>query len=507
MLVCFEAILKDPENFAWLWAFFQNEEAQQRYEWAAKTSYSYQGKTFQFKYPVFASARKEKNKEREDVFEELSPRPALGKGCFGEVKAIGYTFSKNIHGDLQVKNNKRVVKYFNHAFYATKEFQAGRNLSHLHMKPPNNRQMVMKEKKGIHLLKPGNKKINPWLVQSDLEKLALSRAILLAVKTQIHDNNLVHNDLNVGNILIDKQPLANPASRFKVSIIDVGLAKTVESDSWLKNRDYYFLSGILACIWAKGPVPLHISKAIALLASRQMTSIEDCLKCLDRVILFPVADSQNRMDILVSQLETIEAGNPVLAAELMEILKTGTNESSSVDLKPVQSTVLICKNRLKENGFFDTAFSETIFHSQPEKQSSINAQFIAIHALKAKAKALKTMNLLQESEELLQLTRFLQKELIKVSENPQFENSSNWIKCKNRCEIALDKNQNLLKIRRNHNYIFAEIAVILASLVVLYPIMLGLNYLVTQNWGFFTQTETSKSAEIIKDNFFKLATN
>lgn len=132
---------------------------------------------------------------------------------------------------LDPLNKRRLVKIADLSIYSPFEAQSEYQLSllagHLAIKPPTligkTSYMVMRLCPGKELLKVIDKDISKKRVLSIEQRLSISLAVLIALKTQVTDKGIIHRDIKSENIIIDlgRHPPV-------VNIIDFGLSVLFE---------------------------------------------------------------------------------------------------------------------------------------------------------------------------------------------------------------------------------------------------------------------------------------
>lgn len=491
--ISFYLIKNNPAQYQWLWDFFQSEEAQNRYFWLKNQPLAFNEHEFYFENNVFARARKEKNKDRDDVFEALVNHCSLGYSSDGEIQPIAFSLSKDKQGNLQVRNKKRLVKIFDHADLALAEFKHAVLTKHLHAKPPNQYCMVMKEKKGSTLLQYLQKHQTLTLE----ERIALTKDLLAAIKREVHDNDLIHCALAPRNILIQPKTNTSGTIKYAISIINFAHARVKSTHEHLLRQDFISINYLLSSLWQDQPIPYHLTKISQILLDPQTKNLDACLDLADKMVAMPNYSSQVLVNNLFATLDTANLSLHTMKTMFAEQLKKAAQQG----LHALQKTVNEYRKKLKAEGIKDTAFSQTIFHLDEKKQGFINQQFEAINALKGKIQRLKNTPFTQDRKDLKNCTRILQKQLLKVAKASSAEQFEVWLRCKNESKKALENSKGALDRHLDYHYLFAEGAVVLASLVVFYPIIAGLYYLATNKLGFFTQTKASQQAEQMINHF------
>lgn len=226
------------KNAEKLYAFFNAQYQQSIDTWSKDSTYVFaDGSRFSFSSNVVMRLRKE---GKVGVRYEFVSDRLLGKGQFGMVYQVEGTFSiskDSFRFKEHGSNGKtRAIKIQHHNYrrpqhQALHEYYLSKKASHLAIKQPtfekkgNNSvsYTVMNKLKGVELRK---------IIQADQlgnrtltlkERIELSKALLIALKEQVTDNGIIHRDIKPENILVDMS--TNPIT---VNIIDFGLSTNAD---------------------------------------------------------------------------------------------------------------------------------------------------------------------------------------------------------------------------------------------------------------------------------------
>ena len=235
----------------WILDFLESQRTKGIHYWKSNTVYTYNSTSFSFEEPILARQRKDPAKGYAYEIMQTSP---LAKGTYGTIFRISGTISSGKANVFQFKNKDRLVKQQD-ASDADKEYRVSRSVDHLHVKQPQDGFMVMRALKGEPL--------GSFLAQHSLstqEKIKLTKAIFKAYKEQIIDKKLIHNDINMGNIMVETHPDSTDEP-YTAKMIDFGLAERVTSATLSINRDFLFLTLMLReTIWSEtSNRPKHIN--------------------------------------------------------------------------------------------------------------------------------------------------------------------------------------------------------------------------------------------------------
>lgn len=482
------SIIITPQNAAnhkWIWDFLETQRQSGKYNWQTKQNFSYNGTTFQFQQPVFA--RKRKDLSRGYAYEMTSEK--LGAGFFGAVYRIACTLSNGKTGAFQVHDKKRVVKIQDNN-NALIEYHRAKYADHLHVKQPMNGRMVMKEMEGMTLY--------DFLTTHNLShksKVELTKALIRAYKKQIADKLLIHNDLHANNILIKFHP-NRPAEPFEINIIDFGLAYPHQPAS--TKTLYWDLRYILRVLWREESGKPEL---ITNFMRGNFTEEDDYFQLFDEVIAAPTELTQKTVDKIVAYFKNLAPAEKILANQLKNIMAKAIHQSSAKDMEPIQKALLACKILLDNKKLDPDHHFTFAFDANPQKQHTFNKIFAYFQTLENKGKALMSTAQKDKGEKLCALVASLREKTFNVASQLPHARGLALLECGNQCKQLLNENKELLDIHRDNKYIWAEISIVLCSLIALYPIVAGINYLVTGRLGFFSQTNAAAGAEKLDADF------
>ena len=484
-------------NNPWVWDFL--ESTPQKTFWAENQTFTYNGVSFEFEQPIIRRQRKSEHRARGYAYEEIASHP-LGHGYYGEVYPITYTLSRDKSGQPHISDKERVVKIVYLHQDADLEYESAHLTAHLHVKLPERGRMVMKKIKGEML--------GDFLLSREEKPLAakeswaLVQAIARAVKEELADKHIRHQDLHSGNILVE---FDKDTGMFHAHIIDYGLAKfseDVDASSVNKDLNQIFSSSMAFHASLFSAAPYHCK--LVLKMSNRM-SLDDICSVLEKdVLLAPNEVAQKSLDDIAFYLWKLKSKNKELADRLTKRMREACDASTPQCLEPMRQAFLECQRILYEQGITDSVFSNIIMDSSPEKQRVFNEIFTYFYALYNKGNILKKMGLSKEGEQLQQLALKLRQITCEADRKPTEERHTALMECGQFCKQTLSTNHALLDIHRDKRYLFAEIAVIFSCLIVLYPFVAGFHYYATGRLSFYGQTKTSANAEKLDSDFNKL---
>jgi serine/threonine protein kinase len=478
-------------NYNWIWDFLEEQRKAGQYVWQPNKDFRYNGLQFQFAQKVFARQRKEIYR---GYAYEMESKDKLGEGAFGSVYNISCTISNGKTGIFQVTNKARVVKNQLEE-NAIREYKMAKYAVHLHAKQPIQGRMVMKKMEGqtLYTFLKAN-------TTSRCGTLYLIRALLQAYKTQVTARQLVHNDLHAGNILIqyNANHKHNP---YEINIIDFGLAQYIPIMTASKIHQMFYhdeLNLFISYLWsAQKARPQLMTK----LLQNNSASLEEYISVFEKIVVAPTASTQEPLDWIFTYLDGLAKTHHDIAHTLQTIMKNGVNHSTAQNVNAIKNAVLACKEILEKH-HLDPAHKFTpVFNTDSQKQKMFNNIFNYFNILEQKGKQLAGKSQKKEGDQLCNLVARLRKETFDAAHTPDSEQKNALLVCANTCKQLLEDNQNFLNIHQNNNYIWAEIAVVFSSLIVLYPLVAGINYLCTGRVGFFSQTKAATTVEQMHADF------
>ena len=468
----------------WVWDVLEAHRCANSGYMRKGVSFKYNNKVYEFGQDIFVRERKKGGYAYELV------STYVGRGAYGTVNKIACTISlgKNNSG-FQVSDKKRVVKFL-HPSAATREYAVGKYAPHLHMKKPIGDRLVMRNLGDMTLDSPTNR---PFSRQ---ERLALTKALLKAYKEQLLRPKLIHNDLHGGNILIKVHPEKAP-NQYEVNIIDYGLGKHMVSLRSEETSDFWSIAQMIHRFWDISGAPKEVK---ALFSRYDSPLFKEYVEIFDKIILSPTAHTQKSLDELVSFFEAL--ADKVLCNTLKGQILTALAQSTPQNMGPLKEAVIRCRTTLAEHNINKPSFPFVTFEKDKKRQQLFNQIEDYYQELEKKACYLCTTSQRKEGKQLYEVVNRLRKHTLDaVYQTDAKEREAQLLECRSFCKSFLDENQHLLNIRRNSNYVWGEIAVILASLIVLYPVALGINYLCTGRVGFFSETNSVKGAKKLDQDF------
>ena len=265
------------EDIQILLRFFESQAAIGVKIWKKETTYTFAtGDQFSFTHDLYQQEKKGKPGILFCV-QIISNDEELGKGAFGTVKALEGNlafFSTGVRfKERSNKGNSRVVKIQSHhpitnpRIFLDNEYYAASRSGHCAIKEPVVSDSSPQCTSYLTLRRFPGEDLFGIILRGRLttpERIALSKGLLLALKTQIKDIDLVHRDIKPENIIVDM------GSPMKINIIDFaycGIAGTDDTSSpgtaayaapeifqrgkkkILFNSDIYSMGRVLALLW------------------------------------------------------------------------------------------------------------------------------------------------------------------------------------------------------------------------------------------------------------------
>ncbi|MBA2656236.1 MAG: protein kinase family protein [Tatlockia sp.] len=495
------------EKHLWIWDFLEAERQIGVEQWPKEKIFAYHDKEFKFAALVFVRPRSNSKAEsnfKVDYAYEMEGLTKLGAGSFGSVQKISCTLSENRETHLkEISKRNRVVKLEGKSD-AESEYALSKKLRHLHLKSPVNGRLVMRNL-GEQTLKAYLRNNIKRLSRAD--RLALTKTLLYVYDEQVIKQNIGHHDLHLSNILININPIehkkctANDANfNYELNIIDYGHAKPYSACNPTPDFEKY-IAPIINSLWDIPYLPKKIR--CTLNNNSNLSDYYNCF-CKDELIFSPNSSSQESLDHLMSFLKKLEDINPDLSKELKKIILESIQNSHLNDLKPLKLATIKCRTILNQNNLNDLSFPIVVFGEHHQKQIIFNQIENHCQHLESKGRALLKTSLEQEGKQLCAAVKELREETLNAIYNTQGLSKSNLKACQSICQKLDQKNKKALEIHRDFDYIWAEIAVVLSSLIVLYPLVLTFNYILNKRIGLFSETKASTAVKALDKDFEKL---
>ncbi|WP_162263979.1 protein kinase domain-containing protein [Legionella drozanskii] len=458
--------------------------------------FTYNQQEYQLGETIFARERKKGNGYAYEMVSAIR----LGSGAYGYVMKISCTISQGKENSaFQALDKDRVVK-FERTKDAAKEYSVGQYAEHMHMKKPVGGRLVMRNL--------GDQTFSRFIrknLPADCQKmLALTNELIRAYKEQLLEQKLVHRDLHDNNILIKLNP-KQTGKPFELNIVDFGLAQYIPKGNE-KEMTFFtdFCNQIIPLIrmlWDIPDAPRSVRRFLA-----KPHSFLDYTNFFENLLLAPAAHTQKSLDDLLDFFERLAKNQGDLSAELSGKVSEAVKASTANNMQPLRDLVLECRRCLKEQNIEKPNFPIVIFDENEKRQRLYYQIEQYYNDLENKGRSLCKTPQQKEGQELCKLVNHLRTKTLDAIYNDDASIQVQLLDCRDFCKELLNDNKELLDIRRDNNYIWGEVAVVLTSLIVLYPVVLGVNYLCTGKIGFFSETNSAKGADKLNRDFAALQT-
>ncbi|MBA2709012.1 MAG: hypothetical protein H0U57_00225 [Tatlockia sp.] len=471
-------------EYSWLLDFFAEDLNKQIAYWHSNKTYSYKNIKFKFEQDIFPRYRKNSS----EIAYEMKSFKALGNGVHGYVYPISVTLSygKNKSG-FQAKDKNRVVKVQD-SYGARNEYQIAQYAPHLHAKQPHMGYMVMRNL--------GDSTLENFLKTSvsRSERLLFTKGLLKAYKEQVVDLNLSHDDLHrhYRNFLVKEVP--DSPHKFEINIVDYGLAEFLNSNTKNRTPDFSMaIVPIIRAIW--NPLPLKVKTLIN--DPKRSDVFSEYEKVFDDLLISPWVKHQIPVDYFQFFLDNLANCNQIeLASQLKQYIAEAL---STENIDNFNESLQKCRALLKENNI--SIFPMIKFEKEPEKYALYNRLEESFQSLQTKANFLKSNENYQTEGKSLSIALLKLREITLDAIHSPEGRIEKINECQSFLTQLLNENKKGLEIHRNYNYILAEIAVVLGSLIIFYPLVFGLNYAIRGKLGFFSETNSLAATEEIEQEF------
>lgn len=473
--------------------------------------FSYLETNYQFSFTQSILKRKRKEGKEGDRFEIFnSNQHPLGKGGFGIVYPIIGTMKFIAGKPLIQTKKKRVVKIEDHSKKnkvnsIIDEYNGLLKSGHLHPKPPVfigidakiKSYLVMYEAGGVPLEKimsPTKRRelidLIPELTVA--KRIDLTLAILRAIKTQVSDVNLIHRDLKPWNLIIDLKQ-----SPPEVIVVDYGLVleqgkqdfrkvgtkayRATESFSgspiYTLKSDVYSTGRILSYLWGDNYQNYYIKRDKDFNFIKSKSTNKELFNLPEIKFVLSLADQKKIKYYLDSMLNP----NPDKRPSLDELLY----QFSGIDSQ-----------------FYNNTIEQDFKVPEPQQFETLKTRHLAFMKTQLMLLSHKEMHLLKRG--CHDAAHVMNKLLLELQINTrlleQTSNPSLLKGYKNCCMAEISKAKETLQYHRDSWWLVAEITIAISLLGIGYLISLGVNYLITNKFGFFSQTKSMQLVEEIKDS-------
>lgn len=468
-----EPILINASNaheYPWLLDFFHASRSDNTYQWLSGRTYQHQQQTFQFTSTILA--RSKKKDPARFVYEMINDNDLLGSGSFGSVYGIHCTIGANQQGHYRVRDKRRIVKVSRWIRATRYESEISQFAPYLHSKMHIGGYLVMKRMPG--------ERVQSYVTNNSLtraQKWRLTVAIAKAIKAQLADNHLIHRDLHTRNMLVHIDP---HTGQYVVNILDLGHAQHnlhFNADK-VSNDLYDAMAYNHRQMWGS---EIHVPAAMQAVFTQQ--SLNDILLHIDYSVLAAQPEIQWQLDQYSQWLVTIAKMDKALADELMKLLKLANG-----DVHQLREMIVSIKQKMTAYKGAP-AFPCILIADNPDTQKTLDKISAFYTQLSEKFATIK------EGASHLSKVNALRNLTFEACYSTPEQRNMKYHLCHKTCMAFIKDNQNAINTHRNSRYIFAEIGIILACLVIFYPLAAGIHYAATGRFRFFSETRVSAATK------------
>ena len=481
-------IIINSKNIAqnpWMWDYLEFQRQKNNQNILLKgTTFKHNNQEYQLGETIIARERKENRGYAYEMVSEI----CLRLEGWGYVMKIACTISQGKNNKFQALNKNRVVKY---TTLAEEEYAMGQDAKH--MKKPVGHRVVMRNLSDQTLAKfrEGNY-TNYRQITLDLTK-----ELLAVYKKQLVDRNLRHDNFSESNVLVKYDP-ENTSQPFQMDIVDFG---SVHPDQRIKRQaNHSDLIRTLRYIW---DIPRKPSSVTSFLENSH--EFEEYIDFFEKLVLSPCDHSQRSFDNLLAFFDELGKSNLVLSEQLKNKVLEATKASSAENMQPLRDAIIDCRKLLMEKKIEAPSFPVVIFDENKNRQRLFYQIKQKYDELEQKGLSLcRDPSLSEEGKKLCEVVKQLRTKTLNAIYAPDAQKKTELSECRDLCKELLKENKGLLDIHRDNRYLLAEVGVVLSSLIIFYPVVLGANYLYTGKLGFFGETNSAQAAKYIDEDFAAL---
>ncbi len=492
-----ESTLFDFQCLEVLGEFFRNAQIGTLWNKEHYYEHTHQNVKYQFCF-THSLLKSDKTEEQFAIF-DITQAP-LGRGFYGAVYPILGSIQFKAQKPVLNRNAKEVIKIEDHMHHERKalvelEYQFLKRAGYLQVKPPvfvfedNSKKsyLLMDKAEGCtleellwHKGRHGRLTVK--------ERLDITFAILHAVKSQVTDKRIVHRDLKPLNMLIDMEK-----SPPRIAIIDYGRAMSMDENDarivgtpayrspesflnpvhYSEKSDAYAVGRILSYVWGDSYANYYLNnrKSWSWPETKKMTRNKHLFSC-SGANLFKSDEA-----IIRNCLNGLLQEDPKIRFSLDDAIELFAKVARPMyRLESIQ------------------AFSKAKLHHYEYRLKLINKLLLD---LARKEEDLMARGFTDVATQVKKLHEKLAKYTNQFMENPDPLLIPLYSK---RCFDKIEKYRPLFQDNRDLQWIISELAAVIGLLVVGYGVAVGVNYLVTKRWGLFSQPQTDRITEDIKNN-------
>ncbi|CAM4493611.1 MAG: hypothetical protein LEGION0403_FIIPPAGN_00475 [Legionella sp.] len=496
-----ESALFDFQCLELLAEFFKN--AQIGTLWNKEHCYEHTYQNIKYRFCFTHSLLKSEQTEGQFAIFDTTQDP-LGKGFYGAVYPVLGTIQFKKHQPVLNRNAKEVIKIEDHMHHERRalveaEYQFLRRADYLQVKPPvfvfedNSKKsyLLMDKAEGCTLeaLLWDKGRHGRLTVK---ERFDITFAILHAVKSQVTDKRIVHRDLKPLNMLIDMKK-----SPPQIAIIDYGRAMSkgnqdarvvgtpayrspesfIAPVKYSEKSDAYAVGRILSYVWGDSYTNYYLNnrRSWSWPETKQMAKNHHLFTCTG-AHLFKSDEA-----IIRNCLNGLLQEEPDARSSLEEAIELFSTVSRPMyQLETIQT------------------FSKVKLHHYEHRLRLINK---LLRDLKEKERDLVARGFIEIAGRVKRLHNKLTEYTNEFMKNPDPLLLPLYSQ---RCFAKIDKHRPFFQDNRDLQWLISEIAAVIGLLVVGYGLVVGVNYLFTKRWGLFSQPQTDRITENIKNNIHGL---
>lgn len=493
--------------------FFDDQAKLGIHVWQKGQIYTFRDSTtFQFTQDVVQ--RKRKEGKIGFRYEFISDKK-LGKGNFGTVFEIAGTLALEPHKihykQAGYHDKTRVVKIQTHDPYqfpvekAITEYELTKKATHLAVKEPTIQDIrsysVMKKIKGRELFDVITDDLDGTHPLTIQQRIDLTQALVNALKKQVTDKGIIHRDLKGENIFVDfTDPIAATIFDFGLSVVadqpdgrSPGSPPYAAPEIWEQRKqtvkmDVFSMARIIALLW-------HVDTA----SYTYSTFREFALN----------ATHVDLSTLFIGLPELNKANQDIIRDTLKQMVLNDTHSRFSVDqaiagfakLTPQKTYLDYEQNRASLAAAFDlTSPSRVALLNEivPESKKRIAHILQQIEILKGKVDNLNSRQEKDVARTLANLAAELERKMRDLQYKSTQEYGNDVLTIIHECQELIRDNKDAFAVHRDDKYLWANVALGIAGLGLIYLAAIMVHKKMTGNYLFFNQTKTASMVEAVE---------